>query len=181
MIKITFTQRFAAALCGILGSISFNASLSLLEYPLVWLTLAVSAVIIVEAFCIAFMKYSPSWKLSVIIGARGALMLGLLMILAACGILIFNIFTDEQMMAWLLVIFTVALLWVFMNIFIDYMKGVHHELQQNICSILMIFVSVTVFIFIRSQQVVMIIPPAILAVAMVNIALSSLLSAIMSR
>lgn len=181
MKKIGSSQRIAAAFCGTLAIFLLRSNLNFLEYPLVWWVIIITAMIVVESGIIALVGFSLLLRFSQNIGLRGTYWLGWLICLAALSIVINSVVDADWLMIVLSGIFTLALFWVFTNMVGEFKKGKNPLPHNNIFYILLIFVAVAVFVFIRSQQIVLLMPSGILASSMGNITLVVLLSAIMSR
>lgn len=181
MKKIGSSQRIAAAFCGALAVFLLRANLSMLEYSLVWWVIILTAIIAIESGMIALAGFSLLLQFSQRIGLHGAYWLGWLVCLSALGIVINSTIDADWLMVVLSGIFTLALFWVSINMVSELKKSGKSSPHGNVFYVLLIFVAVAVFIFIRSQQIVLLMPAAILASSMGNIALVVLLSAVMSR
>ena len=181
MKKIGSSQRIAAAFCGALAVFLLRSNLTMLEYPLVWWVIILATVIVIESGIIALAGFSLLLRLSQSIGLRGAYWLGWLICLSSLGIAINSFVEADWLMVVLSGIFTLALFGAFMNTVSERKKNGKFSPNGNIFYILLIFVAVVIFVFIRSQQIVMLMPSGILASSMGNITLVVLLSAIMSR
>lgn len=181
MKKIGSSQRLAAAFCGFFAVFLLRANLTMLEYPLVWWVIVLAVIIAIEAGIIALAGFSPLLQFSQHIGLRGTYWLGWFMCLSAFGVFLNSAWATDWLMVTLNGIFTLALFWVSVNMVSELKKNSKASPRYNILYILLLLATVIGFVFIRSHQGVLLMPAAILASAMANIALVVLLSAIMSR